>query len=201
MKTLEQKVYEFSCNGNLNPKETIVFKDEKRITKEDGLILTLSDLFFGKYLVEGKLLIGYSPLETLKIIDGDFNLDGSSISLRDGVNSVMIVNVRNRFIQMNDVTMTPLLIKNFDLLKSSKKEFKQVEILLKNDYKISKEKDFIFGYKQDNESYLFQEVDGKLWSIDVESQESNNEDIVKEYSLSGGRTLYYAIERNEFSIS
>jgi len=172
-KVLEQKVYTFGTSLRIEPEKTYISVCGKQI---EGI--TLVDLFQGDFSVSGNTLTGYSVLEF-------FGLEKNKIVFFDSNGEFVLVGCRNKIIQMNDVEISIRskeiieIINSNTSIKKEKREFKQVETLLKNNYNIIEDGNFIFGWRDgdSSEPYLFEIFGDRLKLVNTIEQDVEDKNI------------------------
>lgn len=172
-KVLEQKVYTFGTSLRIEPEKVYISVCGKQI---EGI--TLVDLFQGDFSVSGNTLTGYSVLEF-------FGLEENKIVFFDSNGKFALVGCRNKIIQMNDVEISIRskeiieIINSNASIKKEKREFKQVETLLKNNYNIIEDGNFIFGWRDgdSSEPYLFEIFGDRLKLVNTIEQDVEDKNI------------------------
>jgi hypothetical protein len=172
-KVLEQKVYTFGTKLRIEPEKVYISIYGKQIGD-----ITLMDLFQGDFSVSENTLIGYSILEF-------FGLEENKIVFFDSNGEFVLVGCRNKIIQMNDVEISSKskeiieTINSNISIKKEKREFKQVETLLKNNYNVIEDGNFIFGWRDgdDSEPYLFEVFGDKLKLVNTIEQDVEDKNI------------------------
>lgn len=200
MKDLEQKVYTFDVKGIVNPELIKVYKDG-RVISAGNRDLVLADLFVGEFHVEGNRVIGYSIMELF-----EKRIKDNLISFLDvEANAVTLKEIKNKLIQWADIAVAERQKVILDFIMEDPKQinlddFKQIQILKKHNYKICKKDDFVFGYKEGEESYLFEIVNGKMIDLPLMEQAKSTE-YTKIYSAKERLTVFYNVIENTIEIS